>query len=76
MLRFATAGESHGQALVAWISGLPAGLPVDFEFVQHEMRRRQLGYGRSARQRMEADQVEFLAGVRHGQTFRIARLSA
>jgi len=68
MLRFATAGESHGQALVAWISGLPAGLPVDFEFVQHEMRRRQLGYGRSARQRMEADQVEFLAGVRHGQT--------
>ena len=68
MLRFVTAGESHGQALLAWISGLPAGLPVDFEFVKHEMRRRQLGYGRSARQRMETDQVEFLAGVRHGQT--------
>jgi chorismate synthase len=68
MLRFATAGESHGQALVAWISGLPAGLPVDFEFVKREMRRRQLGYGRGARQRMETDQVEFLAGVRHGQT--------
>jgi chorismate synthase len=68
MLRFATAGESHGQALVAWISGLPAGMAVDFEFVEREMRRRQLGYGRGARQRMEDDHVEFLAGVRHGQT--------
>jgi chorismate synthase len=68
MLRFVTAGESHGQALVAWISGLPAGLPVDIEFINHELHRRQLGYGRGGRQRIEKDQVDFLGGVRHGQT--------
>jgi len=68
MLRFVTAGESHGQALVAWISGLPAGLPVDLEFVNRELHRRQLGYGRSGRQKIENDQVEALAGIRHGQT--------
>ncbi len=54
--------------MVAWISGLPAGLPVNFEFINHELHRRQLGYGRGARQRIEHDQAEFLAGVRHGQT--------
>lgn len=68
MLRFVTAGESHGQALVAWVSGLPAGLPVEFEFINHELHRRQLGYGRSGRQRIEKDQVEAVAGIRHGQT--------
>jgi chorismate synthase len=68
MLQFSTAGESHGQALIALISGLPAGLPVDFEFVSRELHRRQLGYGRGARQRIENDTAEFIAGVRHGQT--------
>jgi chorismate synthase len=68
MLRFVTAGESHGQALVAWLSGLPAGLPVDLEFINGELQRRQLGFGRGGRQRIEKDQVDILAGVRHGQT--------
>jgi chorismate synthase len=68
MLRFVTAGESHGQALVAWISGLPAGVPVDMEFIQREMHRRQLGYGRGGRQKIEKDTADFLAGVRHGKT--------
>jgi len=68
MLRFVTAGESHGQALVAWISGFPAGLPVDLEFINRELHRRQLGFGRGGRQRIEKDHVDFLAGVRHGKT--------
>src|SRR5713226_5510768 len=68
MLRFVTSGESHGQALIAWISGLPAGLRVDFDFVNRELHRRQLGYGRGGRQKIEKDRVEALAGIRHGQT--------
>jgi chorismate synthase len=68
MLRFVTAGESHGQALVAWISGLPAGVPVDMEFIARELHRRQLGFGRGGRQRIEKDQADILAGVRHGKT--------
>ena len=68
MLRFFTAGESHGQALIAWISGLPAGVPVDLDFVNRELHRRQLGYGRGGRQKIEKDQAECLAGVRHGRT--------
>lgn len=68
MLRFFTAGESHGQALIAWISGLPAGVPVDLAFVNRELHRRQLGYGRGGRQKIEKDQAECLAGVRHGHT--------
>jgi chorismate synthase len=68
MLRFVTAGESHGQALVAWISGLPAGVPVEVDFIGRELHRRQLGYGRGARQRIEKDQADILAGVRHGKT--------
>ncbi len=68
MLRFVTAGESHGQALIAWISGLPAGMPVDLEFIQRELHRRQLGYGRGGRQRIEKDAADILAGVRHGKT--------
>ena len=68
MLQFATAGESHGQALIAWISGLPAGLRIDLEFVNSELHRRQLGYGRGGRQKIEKDRAEALAGIRHGQT--------
>src|SRR6202142_3380185 len=68
MLRFVTAGESHGQALISWISGLPAGVPGDLEFIQREMHRRQLGHGRGARQRIEKDTADILSGVRHGKT--------
>ena len=68
MLRFVTAGESHGQALIAWVSGLPAGVPVDVEFIDRELHRRQLGYGRGGRQRIEKDHADILAGVRHGKT--------
>jgi len=68
MLRFYTAGESHGQALLAFISGLPAQMPVDLKFINHELRRRQLGYGRGGRQKIEKDAAEIFAGVRHGKT--------
>lgn len=68
MLRFYTAGESHGQALLAFISGLPASLPVDLAFINHELHRRQLGYGRGGRQKIEKDRADIFAGVRHGQT--------
>ncbi|HUI73570.1 MAG TPA: chorismate synthase [Candidatus Acidoferrum sp.] len=68
MLHFYTAGESHGQALLAFISGLPASLPVDLAFINHELHRRQLGYGRGGRQKIEKDHAEVFAGVRHGQT--------
>jgi chorismate synthase len=68
MLRFYTAGESHGQSLLAFISGLPAQLPIDVKFINHELRRRQLGYGRGGRQKIEKDKAEIFAGVRHGKT--------
>jgi chorismate synthase len=68
MLRFYTAGESHGQALLAFISGLPAQLPIDVEFINQELHRRQLGYGRGGRQKIEKDRAEIFAGVRHGKT--------
>src|SRR5260370_8448470 len=68
MLRFYTAGESHGQALLAFVSGLPAQMPVDVKFINHELRRRQLGYGRGGRQKLEKDTAEIFAGVRHGKT--------
>src|SRR6266404_9602786 len=68
MLHFYTAGESHGQALLAFLSGLPAGLPIDIEFINRELHRRQLGYGRGGRQKIEKDRAEIFAGVRHGQT--------
>jgi chorismate synthase len=68
MLRFFTAGESHGQALLAFISGLPAALPVDLDFINHELHRRQLGYGRGGRQKIEKDRADIFAGVRHGKT--------
>lgn len=65
---FTTAGESHGRALVATIEGLPAGLPVDQEFINHELWRRQQGYGRGGRMKIETDTVQILSGVRHGET--------
>jgi chorismate synthase len=68
MLKFYTAGESHGQALLAFVSGLPAALPVDLEFINRELHRRQLGYGRGGRQKIEKDRADIFAGVRHGKT--------
>ncbi len=68
MLRFSTAGESHGESLIALISGLPAGVPVDQEFIDHELWRRQRGYGRGGRMRIESDTAHILSGVRHGKT--------
>jgi chorismate synthase len=68
MFRFTTAGESHGRALVAIVEGLPAGLPIDIEQINFELHRRQQGYGRGARMKIERDQVEILSGVRHGLT--------
>ena len=67
-MELVTAGESHGPALVAVVSGLPAGLTLDRDAVNADLRRRQEGYGRSPRQRIEHDEVEVLAGLRHGRT--------
>ena len=67
-LSLVTAGESHGPALVAILSGLPAGLVLDREAIDRDLHRRQEGYGRSPRQRIESDEVEVLAGLRHGRT--------
>jgi chorismate synthase len=67
-LELATAGESHGPALVAILSGLPAGLVLDRSAIDADLRRRQQGYGRSPRQQIETDEVEVLAGLRHGRT--------
>jgi chorismate synthase len=66
MFRFTTAGESHGRALVAIVEGVPAGLPINLEEINHELWRRQQGYGRGARMKIEQDGVEILSGVRHG----------
>src|SRR5215218_8942426 len=68
MFRFNTAGESHGRALVAVVEGLPAGLAVDVESIDRELERRQWGYGRGGRMKIERDRVEVLSGVRHGLT--------
>ena len=68
MLRYLTAGESHGQALVVVVEGVVAGLPVTAEQIQSELARRRLGYGRGPRQRFEADDIELLGGIRHGRT--------
>jgi chorismate synthase len=67
-MELVTAGESHGPALVAIVSGLPAGLVLDREAINLDLRRRQQGYGRSPRQSIERDEVEVLAGLRHGRT--------
>src|ERR1700674_4951792 len=66
MLRFLTAGESHGQALVAILEGMPAGLSIDFDAVTADLRRRQTGYGRGRRMAIESDRAQALSGVRHG----------
>jgi len=68
MLRFTTAGESHGRALVAILEDLPAGVPVDGDQINYELKRRQLGYGRGGRMKIEQDQAQILSGVRHGLT--------
>jgi chorismate synthase len=68
MLRFLTSGESHGQGLVTILEGLPAGLPIDFDAITVELRRRQGGYGRGRRMAIESDRAEFLSGVRRGKT--------
>jgi chorismate synthase len=68
MLRYLTAGESHGQALVVILEGLPAGLEITVDEIQAEMARRRLGYGRGPRQRFEQDELTLIGGVRHGRT--------
>src|SRR6516225_2236094 len=68
MLRYFTSGESHGEALVAFLSGLPAGLRVDQEFIDRELWRRQQGYGRGGRMKIETDKAHILSGVRQGTT--------
>ena len=66
--KFTTAGESHGKALIAIVEGLPAGLDINVEQINHELWRRQQGYGRGGRMKIESDKVEFLSGIRHGKT--------
>jgi chorismate synthase len=68
ILTYRTAGESHGKALIALVEGMPAGVPVDQAFIDGELRRRQGGYGRGGRQKIETDHAEFLSGVRLGRT--------
>ncbi|MGC2160655.1 MAG: chorismate synthase [Silvibacterium sp.] len=68
MLRFSTAGESHGESLIAMVSGMPAGVPIENARVNRELWRRQQGYGRGGRMRIEQDTAHFLSGVRHGKT--------
>jgi chorismate synthase len=68
VLRYLTAGESHGRALVVTVEGLPAGLPVEASDIATELARRRLGYGRGPRMRFEADEISLLAGIRHGRT--------
>src|SRR5512141_192455 len=68
MLRFYTSGESHGEMLVANISGVPAGLVVDQAFIDRELWRRQQGYGRGGRMKIERDTAHIVSGIRHGKT--------
>jgi chorismate synthase len=68
MLRFETAGESHGECLVATLVGLPAGIPISLEAVNRELWRRQQGYGRGGRMKIETDCAQIVAGVRHSHT--------
>jgi chorismate synthase len=68
MLRYCTAGESHGKALVALVDGFPAGVEIDTELINRELARRQGGYGRGGRQRIETDRVEIISGTWHGRT--------
>ena len=66
--RFLTAGESHGKCLTAIIEGLPAGIEIDIDFINEELKRRQQGYGRGGRMKIECDTVEIVSGVRVGKT--------
>jgi len=68
MLRFETAGESHGECLVATLTGLPAGIPICLEYLDRQLWRRQQGYGRGGRMKIETDRVHIVSGVRHSQT--------
>src|SRR6266516_6994787 len=68
MCRFLTAGESHGPCLTIIVEGLPAGLPIEKSLIDADLRRRQGGYGRGGRMKIEKDAVRFLSGVRHGKT--------
>ncbi|MFH0992251.1 MAG: chorismate synthase [bacterium] len=68
MIRYLTAGESHGQALVGIVEGVPAGLPLSNVYINHQLKRRQLGYGRGGRMKIESDHVKILSGVRFGKT--------
>jgi len=68
MLRFETAGESHGEFLVATLNGLPAGIPISLDAVNRDLWRRQQGYGRGGRMKIETDRAEIVAGVRHSHT--------
>src|SRR5262247_1030826 len=68
MLRFLTAGESHGQTLVTILEGVPSGLAIDFDAITADLRRRQGGYGRGRRMAIESDRAQFVSGVRHGVT--------
>jgi len=67
-LSLSSAGESHGPALVAILSGLPAGLELERDAIESDLSRRQQGYGRSPRQQIERDEIEVLAGLRQGKT--------
>lgn len=68
MLRWTTAGESHGQALIAMVENMPAGVTVSTEEIGHQLARRRLGYGRGARMKFEQDELTVLSGVIHGKT--------
>jgi len=68
IFKFTTAGESHGRALVGIVEGLPAGVEIDVEKINHELWRRQQGYGRGGRMKIESDKIQILSGVRHGKT--------
>src|SRR5260221_6195620 len=68
MLRYFTAGESHGEALVGFLSGMPAGLELDQAFIDRELWRRQQGFGRGGRMKIETDRAHIVSGVRHGKT--------
>ena len=68
MLRYLTAGESHGSGLTCIVDGLPAGLAIDFDQINFELARRQKGYGRGARMKIETDRVTPMSGIRHGKT--------
>ena len=72
VFRFLTAGESHGEALTAVIDGVPAGLPLTEADINTDLARRQRGYGRGGRMKIEQDRVQVLSGIRHGRTCRAA----